>query len=149
MYCEGAECIIVPTVCRNVSRVKRDASAVLDNREVLAPEATPFADPLAFDAPGAGPLQWANTAAQFGFADNPPAQGDTGLLGAGPGGPDGRVSAAGAERLLEVPTVPGGPGLPLPSITNAVPEPQTGWLMLLGLVVTGVVRRTWRRRGAA
>ena len=70
VYCEGAHCIIVPTVCRNVSRIQRQQ--VLSMRGVNAPDRAadeagggasasqltallPEHAELQFEAPGAGP----------------------------------------------------------------------------------------------
>ncbi len=63
VYCEGSECIMVPTVCRNVSRITRLPQRQGDTAE--GPDTLPAAPPtalnlpdgnLSFDAPGAGPL---------------------------------------------------------------------------------------------
>lgn len=58
VYCEDGHCILVPTVCRNVSRISRlapprgAAPAGSDSFASAAPEQAP----LNFDAPAAGPL---------------------------------------------------------------------------------------------
>ena len=58
VYCEDGHCILVPTVCRNVSRISRlappraAAPAGSDSFVSTAPEQAP----LNFDAPAAGPL---------------------------------------------------------------------------------------------
>ena len=49
VYCEGGQCILVPTVCRNVSRISRKA---VDAEHAEAPDE---ADPLAVVPPGAVP----------------------------------------------------------------------------------------------
>lgn len=46
VYCEGNQCLIVPTVCRNVSRITRKSNAVTRG---------PLDDELLFAPPGAGP----------------------------------------------------------------------------------------------
>ena len=142
VYCEGSECIIVPTVCRNVSRIKRDPSGVLASRDLLAPEAAPFADALLFDAPSAGPLQWSGADPAYGFTGSGLFQGDPGgpvpggLPGALPGGPGG------SEKPLSGPVPGSDPGS---RSTGVVPEPQTWLLMLVGALALGGGQR-WRRR---
>ncbi len=61
VYCEGAHCIIVPTVCRNVSRVTRLPAAAAARSAAERPgssapavAAVPEDGELQFDAPGAG-----------------------------------------------------------------------------------------------
>lgn len=61
VYCEGEHCIIVPTVCRNVSRITRlpgEGTEAAGGTEVLpavlASDSTPGEDELVFDPPGAG-----------------------------------------------------------------------------------------------
>ena len=46
VYCEGEHCILVPTVCRNVSRIDRGPSLVAGDR-LLAPPGTTPADAMA------------------------------------------------------------------------------------------------------
>ena len=158
VYCEGSECIIVPTVCRNVSRIKRDPSGVLASRDLLAPEAVPFADALLFDAPAAGPMQFANAAPQYGYSGSGPFQGDPGVPGL-PGGPGvnvpggdlgglpgilpsgSRVGPTGGGRTPDSGSLPSKPGLPQKDIIGTVPEPQTWLLMLLGLAACGAAQR--------
>lgn len=76
VYCESGHCLIVPTVCRNVSRVDREAApasaagtspgAAGNTGPALA--AAPPTDELVFDPPGAGPStgSTAGSAAPFG-----------------------------------------------------------------------------------
>ena len=157
VYCEGSECIIVPTVCRNVSRVKRDPSGVLASRDLLAPEVAPFADALLFDAPAAGPLQFANAGPQDGYSGSGPFQGDPGVSGF-PGGPDvnmpagdpgalpgilagdPRAGPTGGGRMPDSGPLPGKPGLQYAEISGVVPEPQTWLLVLLGVAACGAVK---------
>lgn len=152
VYCEGGQCILVPTVCRNVSRISRRA---VDAEHAEAPEAvdepvppaavlgdpttTPlaqdespsFAKPLAWDLPpvyGGGP---GSTGPAEGWGgDTPPG----GFPGSGGGGPSVVTSSA----------PPGGsdgpPGAPPP-----VPEPQTWALMLGGLAALALALARRRR----
>lgn len=50
VYCEQGHCILVPTVCRNVSRIERRPTLVAG-----APPADPLDAPLGIDPPAAGP----------------------------------------------------------------------------------------------
>lgn len=157
VYCEDGQCILVPTVCRNVSRIRR-----LDKPSAVAPaqtsnvassaRASEEAAPLEFDPPAAGPAPetfasasgvpaLASTPAEGGFrlpggsAPTPaPAAAPGGLPGlvdlAMPALPPGRVSTA--EAPLPGDSVP------------AVPEPGTWAMIALGLLV--IVYRARQRR---
>ena len=158
VYCEGAECVIVPTVCRNVSRITRKAPAVLASREPLDRDAAAPGDELLFPAPGAGPLT--DTSSTNGM--NPPGDASARTAGVGPssggtadspgtGAADGDAQSA-AAPFGSVPfgSVPfgsvlqpvGGPLLvaPVPAPVVAVPEPGTWALMVAGLIAVGLVR---------
>jgi hypothetical protein len=157
VYCEDGQCILVPTVCRNVSRIKRlDArpTAVAPAQAVNVASSTREGEevaPLEFEAPGAGPAAPDSFATASGVptlgggpeggsftlpggtAPTPVAQrgGGTGFVDLGmPALPPGRVSTADAEL----------PGSNLP----AVPEPETWALIALGLLV--VVFRARQKR---
>lgn len=145
VYCESDECILVPTVCRNVSRISRrstgagpaggDVAAGAPGGELLyePPAAGPpsaLRDPLAVT--GGGPATFADDALPS--------------TGAGPGAPifaaygsfptsgGGRVTVAAAAPDLVPAAVPG------------VPEPQSMLLMLAGLA--GLAGLRCRRRPA-
>ncbi|WP_158218862.1 MHFG family PEP-CTERM protein [Roseateles aquatilis] len=145
VYCEDGECILVPTVCRNVSRISRGklkpaaGSPVAKNEE----------EPLMFDPPGAGapdsggagdPGSFARTAglptaSSGGSLVNPPATGG-GLGGTGP--------TVGGPGLITLPQLPQGGGGITPPVPG-VPEPQTWLLFALGLGALAVTAR--RRQG--
>jgi hypothetical protein len=124
VYCEGEHCLIVPTVCGNVSRVTR----------VVRP-----AGVLAFEAPGAGsaggavaelaPIPPAELGRALGLSEPTPA-----LVAVAAPEP---VQAAPLVRLEPAPWVP--PAAPLiqpwAGIPPAppIPEPGTWALMLAGL----------------
>lgn len=154
VYCEGEYCLIVPTVCRNVSRVTRLGPAV----EAPPPVAVSSDGPIAFEPPAAGPPDDMPAgpgspvdglvptsvprplavplvaAAPPTFAEAVFPRGPGGLVGGGGSG------GGGGWRTPEVPVVP--PPTPSPP---PVPEPQTWLMMLAGLAgVVGLVRR--RRR---
>lgn len=155
VYCEGGQCILVPTVCRNVSRISRKA---VDAEHAEAPDADepvppgavaaePFPDPsptpLAQDeSPSfAKPLGW----------DTPP------VYGGGPGTtgpfegwggetpPGGFPGFGGGPVVVTTSTPPGSiDGTPPPGGFPApppVPEPQTWALMAGGLVALALARR--------
>ncbi len=165
VYCDSGQCILVPTVCRNVSRiVRRDASGPA---AATAPGAAPAEGELAFDPPGAGvPALPANA--------SPPAGGIGGgadsfasrsaepvppplftVAGAGPS----RGTAVGAAPAFELdaaepfhasapdlgwPAAPP-PGVgPFPTLTTsvtAVPEPGTGLMLAAGLALLHAASR--------
>lgn len=141
VYCEDEHCLIVPTVCRNVSRVTRDGP----RRE----------------APGqvaGGELSWSEV-----VVAPPPAQS---LLGPpaeppGPTTPPGPADApvatswASAGHPVAFGSWPGGPGAvslpPLPAAAprleahvEPVPEPETLAMIAVGLAVVA-----WRRYTAS
>lgn len=160
VYCEDGQCILVPTVCRNVSRIKRlDAkpTAVAPAQAANLASSTRDSEeiaPLEFDAPGAGPaaaapdsfasasgvptLGGSPTGSGFslpsGGSPMPVAHGGgggVGLIGLGmPALPPGRVSTADADL----------PGVALP----AVPEPGTWAMIITGLLVVGFRARQRR-----
>lgn len=172
VYCEGAVCIIVPTVCRNVSRIKREEPAVLAGRDLLEPDETPPGNELLFEPPGAGQLWQVAAALPPSFADA--ADGIDGFASAPGHGGQGAATAAfaggavddhggsvaavatgseGRVRLSSVGHLPdsqgswpqGRTGLPTGGVTTvgAVPEPGTWALMLVGAAAC-LLRRSRR-----
>jgi hypothetical protein len=161
VYCESGHCILVPTVCRNVSRIAQaagQAGVAGAGSEALAVAPGIGAQPVllaATEAPGglgpageALPLS-ADTAAlpvsQVGdgaapvAVDGSPATGSgtfpSGFGAAPPSGPGGIVPwMAPAFPGLSVPL-----GVPAP--LPAVPEPASGLLLLAGLALLA-----WRRQ---
>ncbi len=149
VYCEDGQCILVPTVCRNVSRITRKESP----RAVAPSQASNVASstreqadvaPLEFEAPAAGPLA---SAAPPSFASQAglPAGGLDGGGASLPGGASPNVLAAraggGVPSFVDLGVPPLPPGRvrttesnPLiPSDTTpAVPEPGSWALMLAG-----------------
>ena len=148
VYCEAGHCILVPTVCRNVSCIDAAPGAVA---------AGP--DELAFDPPGAGaasaaapgaPL--AGAAAPDSFAGGLPSTASP--LGLG-GEPIGAIPVGGtplsASPGTALPAItpltpwvpPSGPGsvVPLVVVPPPVPEPGTWALLLAGVLVVGGVGR--------
>ena len=149
VYCEGSECILVPTVCRNVSRITR-------LEPLAASVAPPLGSELLFDAPGAGEVIGAAPSAlgpDTFAAQSLPAnlsgsgvvvpQTDSGdSVATGPGGNSdtkpGLFSPLGGGS-------PGSPGNPGTSIAP-IPEPATSVLMLLGLAACSI--QVKRRRAS-
>jgi hypothetical protein len=150
VYCEAGHCILVPTVCRNVSRIGR--KGVLNERAEAPPESDepegpraappgavpasyagePTVGPLAFDASPsfASPLPWNGTEPRSGPTNSP------GDIDPGEPGHPG-------------PWPPGHVDHPPPVVPTPVPEPQTWALLLLGLASLALARRRQRRRAAA
>lgn len=162
VYCEDGQCILVPTVCRNVSRIRR-----LSQPTAVAPaQATNVASsagagedvaPLEFEAPGAGPMA-ASPAAADSFAQQagvpsltPTSQaGGTGLpFASGPSGSTAQASPMPGLGGLGTPALPPGrvvtaqppvvelPGSGIGGNTPAVPEPDTWAMIAVGLLVVG------------
>jgi hypothetical protein len=165
VYCGSGHCILVPTVCRNVSRIVRQEAT---GPAAAAAQGGGDAGELPFDPPGAGPAAAEGPAFPAG-GENTPADSFAGLGGearAGPlfGGDPWAPTATGAggggrqfddnaaqpgRRPLPVPggSLPVGPEptvgpIPLPHVPiPAVPEPGT-WLMFgVGLALLHAVRR--------
>jgi len=145
VYCEDGHCLIVPTVCRNLSRITRlgpkpVAGAAQD--EVVTPvaQAQPEA-PLLFEPPAAGADAAPTSFAQAATPSLPETPGlpDPAPLPPGPTG--------GTPPLL--PPIGSAPPLPpgLPPVTPPAPEPGT-WLMM-GLGVAALLARRQRRSSVA
>ena len=171
VYCDGGQCILVPTVCRNVSRITR-AEVSPAHAEGGIPDDAP-APLLALDAEPSfvapdemkGPLRSGGpVGADVGTPYTLPAQPDSpGTLSGTtlpPSGPDSGTAPLppGAplfvSRNIAIPA-PGVPGTqllpptpgeiateaPLPVAVTSVPEPQTLVLMLSGLGAIALLRR--------
>lgn len=170
VYCEEQQCILVPTVCRNVSRIKRRPAAVAPARVAEAAastrelEADPQAE-LEMDPPSAGPLASVEPPSEHrSFAQaagQPPSHGG-GLLGGGApqggspeggghygGGPAWGPTAGGPTNppylppgTLEPKPLPGRPPADLaPPSMPAVPEPSSWLLLLAGIAGALLLKR--------
>lgn len=137
IYCEGEHCLIIPTVCRNVSRVTPEAAIERKSASVAEEET--------IDPPSSA---GANMLGGQRFVDegNPlPAR--TLSLEPPPGelsfDPPGGVEPPAPPELPREPLPDPSPPIPPPPI----PEPSTWVLMALGLAV--VVRQARRRTRTA
>jgi len=166
VYCTDAVCVIVPTICNNVSLVSRkpDAAAVLDDTPIdISPSAGPSpqpADATATPAPTAAPadatppLDFFPAAEGGGGAPTSPigdaGNGGGGQVGGFPGGgiPIGG-GGGGGDCCAIGPIIPTGPGAPItpPVITSPGPEAPTWSLLLAGIALTAAWWRRQRRRG--
>ncbi|WP_457419963.1 MHFG family PEP-CTERM protein [Roseateles sp. P5_E7] len=157
VYCEDGQCILVPTVCRNVSRIRRleakPAAVAPSGAANVVSSAREGEDvtPLEFEAPAAGPMAAAapeSFAGQSGGASlgsGAPAQGSGSFAGLG-GGTPGPVASSGGGMpplaSLGMPSLPPGTvrvaeSPSLPGVTPAVPEPGSWAMIVAGLLVIG------------
>ncbi|HEV8313068.1 MAG TPA: MHFG family PEP-CTERM protein [Burkholderiaceae bacterium] len=163
VYCDSGQCILVPTVCRNVSRIARrpeGASGVRSAEDESAGAATP----LAFDPPAAGTPEVAGDGPSFdeGVHGTP----GSAPMAAGPGSASlalaPTASDGGGGRSFETGWAPSGgavpqgpakhgetplpsfptqpPIEPLPTPTTPVPEPSS-WALLAGGLAALLVRQ--------
>ena len=164
VYCEDGHCLIVPTVCRNLSRVTRVAPRPVAGAASDESPAAPLAqtdEPLVFDPPAAGlsqplaaPASFAATAQIVSLEQPSSPLPAAGVLG---GGVPGFGPPPGVPPLPpgSPPIEPPGPGPlpdlprpdPFPGVTPAVPEPST-WL-LMGLGLAGFALRQRRSNSGA
>jgi hypothetical protein len=158
VYCESDQCILVPTVCRNVSRIRRTPESVA-LQTVEAPDPLIFAPPGAIAPPAIGEAAPPNQSFDDMLA-RVPGQPDV----AGPGGvaPDAETPMGpefagfspgfgpsyGPNYVPVGPYIIGGgtpsasspPGTPV-TVTPGVPEPGTWAMLIVGLALAGAVQR--------
>ncbi len=145
VYCEDGQCILVPTVCRNVSRIQRlspKAAAGGSTVASAAHEVTEPQTPLEIDPPAAGPVATtapspANSFSQiasgngsnegFDISSLPPTGAGFGAPNPGPGG-------------VFVPSLPPGT-VEVPPVVPGIPEPGTWAMLMAGLFAVGFVAR--------
>ena len=137
VYCADDACVIVPTICNNVSLVSRKPArvAMLDDSPIdIEPAAGPphaSSEAGAPPSPAEGPLQFL-----------PPAGGDA------PGGSDdgsggSPIGGGGGLPCCDIGAVgPGTPGLPgTPPVISTVPEAPASSLLAIGLALMATLRR--------
>lgn len=149
VYCEEGQCVLVPTVCRNVSRIQRIAprAAGPGGGSSLASSTQDNETPLEMGptaaGPMAGPPSFAQIAGGSGFEGGlltpgltPPAGGWPGLGGGSGGG--GIAGGGGGGGLIS--SLPPGP------IAPPVPEPATWSLLVAGLLAVGFIAQHRKNR---
>ena len=164
VYCVQGQCILVPTVCRNVSRITQAPAAA----PPAAGGAAPAADaPAAAAAPGVPVIDNPDALHGGSFMGDavPPivaslpflpmnfvhtsndVPAPAGYVGGGGGGGYGLPPGTTGISIITPPTVIL-PSLPPtgPSVVPAVPEPQTWAMLLAGLALIGYSARK-RRAG--
>lgn len=158
VYCDSGQCILVPTICRNVSRISR--AEVADERAVgdvppavaVVPAVPAAADSFTALSKGAVAPVLAS-APVGGESGGSPAGGggvgtDTGFPGGGGGAGGGGyvggpvIGPPGGGGTGDVPALPVIPAVPV----SPVPEPETWALMLAGLATCVAVSARTNRR---
>jgi hypothetical protein len=155
VYCESGECILVPTVCRNVSRITRNSpGGTGDPDQALAfapPGAGPndspsFADGAGVPGGGGSPSGNAPLSAGPGTTGDPTAAAPTSAgPGTGGGGPGGGGPGFSSNPGPFGPNTPStGPLLPprpsTPAVPLPVPEPA-GWALGVASVLALLLAR--------
>lgn len=148
VYCDSGQCILVPTVCRNVSRIARHDDAT---KRADAADEAPLFDIASADmaeaptvtmskAEGAvligSDVTFAAAAGLSDALDGDKGAGSQGVLGGGGGGGGGGGSSAGGG---------GGSGSrpsgdAVVATVTPVPEPETWALLLAGLASCAAIR---------
>ena len=160
VYCEDGQCILVPTVCRNVSRINRLAARPLaagsGGGDAAPSSPLALADPqsqLDMEPTGAGALGGGApgvSGAPGSFAQSAGTGLDGGSLGTPgsvlPGRPAGLAGGNAIGPTLGgagVPYLPPGNAqiLAVNPIAPAVPEPATWAMLLAGLLAVGFIAR--------
>jgi len=158
VYCEENQCILVPTVCRNVSRIQRltpraSAPAAATNVASAAQEIDDPQGQLEMDPPAAGALGGGAPGSERSSFAQLASGPNSGLDGSGSATPGG-ITSGNPPAPAGPPVGPSGGGVfvpPLPPsvvVTTpevpAIPEPST-WAMfgagLLALVFVAARRR--------
>jgi len=143
VYCVGDTCVVVPTVCNNVSLVTREpeqdplqsgADEPIDISPAAGPT-PPSSDVAAAQDPGGDPLEFTPAGGDSGADDSGAAASGFPSPALGGGGGGGGISCCGS--------VPTGPIDPPPVVPPSSPVPEApGWSLLLGgLALLGALGR--------
>ena len=144
VYCESGQCILVPTVCRNVSRINRAPGG---GAAAAGPGELAFEPPAAGEAAAPAPETFENLP-PTGAGTPTPATGlavvPTGPALTGPiaGSPGYASPPLGGPIFIPAPplVLPG--SLPsIPAVPPPVPEPGTWALMLGGIALLALLRK--------
>lgn len=139
VYCEGDHCVLVPTVCRNVSRITRTSAGGGNVARASGGGAAPGMRPQ----PDADSFEHM---AQPGYADYSPLASPS-WIGGGRGGNSPGMS--GGPVFASNPADFGGGNGSEELVPPPIPEPETWAMMLAGFAVLGfAARRRARRPGA-
>ena len=157
VYCEAGQCILVPTVCRNVSRITRgEVGNERAEADPIAPEL--LAAPVSVNPPAAA-VEVADAAApaepfvidgvpNFGGLSAPSAMsgpasvsGGASMAGFGFAGVAQGSTDAASPRATAAAHTPTPDGPVALNAAAAVPEPQTWALMMVGLASMLAMRR--------
>ena len=145
VYCDSGQCILVPTVCRNVSRIARQPDAGSSTHAAADGGAGGPVTPLVFDPPAAGSPEVAGDGPSF----------DEGVHGT-PGSAPMMATGTSWQATPPVPAVPQGPAkhidtpplfVPQPPVhlppapTIPVPEPASWALLAVGLAALAALQR--------
>jgi hypothetical protein len=160
VYCVGETCVIVPTVCNNVSLVTRKpaegplesgADEQIDISPAAGPPPSPPADVPVAQSPDIAPLDFIPVASAPGLVDSLDGGGEGPVGGAGSGSGSGSGGAAGGVISCcgTAPVGPVAPAAPPVAPTSPVPETPTWALLLAGAALLAAVVRRQRGSGAA
>ena len=162
VYCEGQDCVMVPTVCRNVSRIARvpgsggggarppgDDELVFDPPGAGAPAPVPADTPTPLSSVPPSPLTPVPTTPPGSFVNPPRVAIGPPSTGAPPTGlptpPIFVLPPAVTELPPTVPPVLPPVGPPVAPPIAPVPEPATWAMLIAGLALLGA----WLRRSRA
>ncbi|MEJ6006222.1 MHFG family PEP-CTERM protein [Paucibacter sp. AS339] len=143
VYCEDGQCILVPTVCRNVSRIQRLSPKTAAGGSTVASAANESVDPqtpLEIDPPSAGPMATAAPTPANSFSQIASGNNDGFDVSSLPPTGAGFAPPAPAPSGFFVPSLPPGTNT-IPPVVPGIPEPGTWAMLMAGLLAVGFVAR--------